>query len=204
MTATRPATAPEMMPSTRRLLGDDPFDEHPGERRRGGGNLGVEHGGAGKAVGSEFRAGVEAEPADPQQRSADHRIDEVVRRHVGGAVALALAENERADETRDTGVDVHDGAAGEVEHAEQRRGSRRPRPNARSGSRRRAATGAMKISSAENFMRSAKAPPISAGRDDGEGHLEHREDEFRNVRDAGQPQRRGGDAVDGRTLRSRR
>ena len=33
------------------------------------------------------------------------------------AVADTLAEHQRADEARDTGVDVHDGAAGEVERA---------------------------------------------------------------------------------------
>ena len=38
----------------------------------------------------------------------------------------------------------------------------------------------MNSTKAENFMRSANAPPISAGRDDGEGHLEAHEHRFRN------------------------
>jgi hypothetical protein len=42
---------------------------------------------------------------------------QVVRRHVLGAVADALAEHERAHEAGDAGVDVHDGAAGEIERA---------------------------------------------------------------------------------------
>ena len=42
---------------------------------------------------------------------------EVVRRHVVGAVAEALAEHQGADQARDAGVDVHHGAAGEVERA---------------------------------------------------------------------------------------
>ena len=115
--ATRPATAPEMMPSTDGLPRVDPLREHPGQRRRRGGELGDGHRHAGIAAGADCRAGIEAEPADPQQRGADHRVDQVVRRHVLGAEALALAEHQGADQAGDAGVDVHHGAAGEVEHA---------------------------------------------------------------------------------------
>ena len=52
--ATRPATAPEMMPSTLGLPRDDPFGEHPGERRGGGGDLGDRHRHAGAAVRGEL------------------------------------------------------------------------------------------------------------------------------------------------------
>ena len=48
--ATRPATAPEMMPSTLGLPRDDPLGEHPGERGRGGGDLRDGHRHAGTAV----------------------------------------------------------------------------------------------------------------------------------------------------------
>jgi hypothetical protein len=34
-----------------------------------------------RAVGFEVRAGVEAEPADPEQRGADHRHGQRMRRH---------------------------------------------------------------------------------------------------------------------------
>ena len=54
-------------------------------------------------------------------------IDEVVRRHVLGAVADSLAEIERANQAGDTGVDMHHRAAGEVEHAE--RLPRKPPPH---------------------------------------------------------------------------
>src|SRR3569832_977008 len=42
---------------------------------------------------------------------------EAVRRHGRGGPALALAEDQRGDEARDTRIDVHHGAAREVEHA---------------------------------------------------------------------------------------
>ena len=43
--------------------------------------------------------------------------DQVVRRHRLVAEADPLAEHEAADQAGDAGVDVHDRAAGEVEHA---------------------------------------------------------------------------------------
>jgi len=70
-----------------------------------------------RAIGLERRTRVEPEPADPQQRGTDHRQRQVVRRHRLAAIADPLADQERADEARDRGVDVHDGAAGEVERA---------------------------------------------------------------------------------------
>ena len=83
-----------------RLAVAHPFDEHPGERGGRSRDLGDRHRHAGDTVGRKFRAGIEAEPADPQQRGADQREHEVVRCHVLRAVALALAEDEGADEAR--------------------------------------------------------------------------------------------------------
>src|SRR4029450_4053491 len=57
------------------------------------------------------RPGVEPEPADPQQRSANEREHHVVV----GAGVLALAQHEACHKPRYAGIDVHDGAAGEVE-----------------------------------------------------------------------------------------
>jgi hypothetical protein len=96
---------------------DHPFREHPRQSRRGGGDEGVDHGKSAAAVGFEVRAGVEAEPAHPQERSADHGHGQRVRSHQLLAVADALADDEGADETGDTGVDVDDRAACEVERA---------------------------------------------------------------------------------------
>ena len=71
------------------------------------------------AVGRQRRARVESEPAHPQQRGAGDREREVVREDGIRAVTLALAEHDHAGETGDAGVDVHHGAAREVEHAER-------------------------------------------------------------------------------------
>ena len=68
VTATRPAMQPESDAEQRRLTLHDPFDEHPGQRRRRGGDERVDHGERRAAGGFEVGAGVEAEPADPQQR----------------------------------------------------------------------------------------------------------------------------------------
>ena len=91
-------------------------------------------------------------------------------------IADALADHQRADQRGDAGVDVHHRAAGEVDRAEAQkisaaivasadRGSGRPRtrPCARSGSRRRSPRARRTGARAENLMRSAKAPTMSAG-----------------------------------------
>ena len=64
-------------------------------------------------------AGVEAEPAHPEQRGADHGEGQVVRRHRLLAVAAALAEEERGDERRVAARHVDDETAGEVLGAER-------------------------------------------------------------------------------------
>jgi hypothetical protein len=74
-------------------------------------NEGVGHGERCAAVGFEVRSGVEAEPADPEQRGADHGHGQRVRSHQLLAVAGPLADQQRTDETGDAGVDVHHGAA---------------------------------------------------------------------------------------------
>ena len=115
--ATRPAMAPEAAPS---IVGV-PRQIHSAKDQviaaaavassRVGEHLGRE---AGRF---EVGADVEAEPADPQQRRADHHDRQVVRRHGRLAVADALAREERPDDAGDAGIDVHDRAAREVERA---------------------------------------------------------------------------------------
>ncbi len=94
---------------------DDPLREHPRQRRRRSCDEGVGHGERSAAIGFEVRSGVEAEPAHPQQRGADHGHGQRMRSHQVLAVAGPLADQERADETGDAGVDVHHGAACEVD-----------------------------------------------------------------------------------------
>ena len=69
--ATSPATAPEAMPRTAGLPLATHSDQHPGHRGRGGGDVGDGEGHARTPAGRERRAGVEPEPADPEQGGAD-------------------------------------------------------------------------------------------------------------------------------------
>ena len=101
----------------RRLALGHPLDDHPAQHGGGGGDQRVDEREGRGVAGFERRSGVEAEPAHPQERRADHRERQVVRRHRVAAVADPLADHVGADETRDAGVDVHDRAAGEIERA---------------------------------------------------------------------------------------
>ena len=99
----------------RGLALEQPFAERPRQHRTGGRQEGVHEGQHGAVAGLERGAGVEPEPAHPQQRGADHGQRQVVRRHVLLAAADALADQVGAHQAGDTGVDVHHRAAGEVE-----------------------------------------------------------------------------------------
>ena len=110
------------------LLALNPLHDHPRQGRSSSSDLGVQHGSRGDAVSGPFRTGVEAEPAHPQKRGTDHRIDEVVRRHVLRAVTLTLAQNQGADQASNTGIDVNHGAARKVEHASGREEAAAPDP----------------------------------------------------------------------------
>ena len=85
---------------------------------------------ASAAVGARRQraAGVEAEPAEPQQAGAEHRERHVVRQDRVPPVILARADDHRGDQRRRRGVDVHDRAAGEVERAHRRQEPAAPDP----------------------------------------------------------------------------
>src|SRR4030095_14532009 len=76
VTATRPATRPEAMPSIEALLRVIHSLAAHGEAWGGGGDKGVDHSERGVAVGFQVGPGVEPEPADPQQAGADQRQGE--------------------------------------------------------------------------------------------------------------------------------
>ena len=116
--ATRPATRPEAAPSRLGWPRNDPLAEHPGQRRSGSRDGGVEDDERGQAVGLEVGAGVEAVPAEEEEAGTGQHEGQVVRRHLVLAVADALAQNDGADEAGDAGIDVHNGAAGEVDGAQ--------------------------------------------------------------------------------------
>src|SRR5690606_15345321 len=69
----------------------------------------------GNAKGPESATGIEAEPTEPEKRGADHHHGDVVRLHRLTAVTVALAVEDCGNQGRHTGVDVDDGATGEVE-----------------------------------------------------------------------------------------
>ncbi len=96
----------------------EPLGEGPTDGCRGGGEVGGDKGGGGECSGVESGAGVEAEPAEPEEAGSDAAEDEGVGRHGGFGIADAFAEVEGGDEGGNPGGDVDDGAAGEVEAGE--------------------------------------------------------------------------------------
>src|SRR5580693_6123317 len=91
--ATRPATAPEIMPNT------DGF-------------LAISHSAniqPNAAAAVAICVAAAAVPADPQQGGADDAEHQIVRRHILGAQADTLAQNKTGDQTRGAGVQMHDG-----------------------------------------------------------------------------------------------
>ena len=79
--------------------------------------MGVDHRNACRTASGKRGPGVEAEPADPKERAADHGHADVMREHRLGVVPAPLADHERGNQSRDGRVDVHHGAAREVERA---------------------------------------------------------------------------------------
>ena len=101
-----------------RAVADLLVDE-PGQHGGGGGDLRVdEHQRADAVVVAEPRAGVEAEPAEPQQTGAEHDQREAVRAHRVLLEADALADDQDHAERRGTRVDVDRRTTGEVDHAQ--------------------------------------------------------------------------------------
>ncbi|KWV88471.1 hypothetical protein PFLmoz3_01366 [Pseudomonas fluorescens] len=95
----------------------DPLGKHPAQGRSCGSDLSYQHRHARGAVGRRSGTGVEAKPADPQHGRAHQGIAQVMRGHRGGGEAFALAEHDARHQASHTRVDVHNGAAGEVQHA---------------------------------------------------------------------------------------
>ena len=119
--ANQPGDGPGAGPQHARLAADDPFHDGPGQIVPAAAAKCV----AAKAlerdrVGLQRAAGIEAEPADPQQRRADDRVGQIVRRHRFAAVAQPAADQQRADQRRNSRTDMHDRAAGEIERSARR------------------------------------------------------------------------------------
>ena len=91
------------------FLGDDPSQDGCG-----GGTGGIHPGEARGAVGGESRTRIEAEPSKPQQGSTQHDEGDVVGAEGLLAESLTLTDDKRENQRRNTGVDMNNGAAREV------------------------------------------------------------------------------------------
>ena len=83
---------------------------------------------AASALGGAGAAGVEAEPAEPEQAGAEHDHRQVVRLHRLLAEALAAAETIAATSAATPALMWTTRAAGEVERADARGAASRPVP----------------------------------------------------------------------------
>ena len=97
----------------RRFPLDDPVERHPGHRCERGADLGVEESEASDTARGECAPGIEAEPAEPQQRRPQGDKRDVMGL---GIMDLASAHDEHGGERRQAGQLVHDDATGEIEH----------------------------------------------------------------------------------------
>ena len=93
-------------------------EDRPDHQRRHRRQEGVGERQCRRSVRGERAAAVEAEPAEPEQPGAQQHEGDVVRQDRLAPIVLAGAQHRRGDERRHAGVDVHDGATGEVEHAQ--------------------------------------------------------------------------------------
>ena len=117
---TSPATAPEQAPNTLGLPRDTHSIVGPTDRSGGGREMSGGKRARSDRIGLQRAAGIEAKPADPQQRGADDRVGQIVRRHRFAAVAKPAADQQRANQRRDSGTDMHHRAAGEIERSARR------------------------------------------------------------------------------------
>ena len=95
----------------------DAFGKEPCTHRRGGGQVRVHECLGGQSVGAEGRAGVESEPAEPQDPGPQQGQRQRVRWHWFPLVTLAFADHQHDGQRGDTGIDMNHGPAREVEGA---------------------------------------------------------------------------------------
>ena len=122
---------------------------------------------------------IEAEPPEPEETGAKQGERHVLRNDGLPRVVLARAEHDRYHERRGGGVDVDDGAAGEIERAQLAEPASVAHTQWRSGvdeidQRTRKATYGPKR------IRSTIAPEMSAAVIIAEGRLESREQDVRD------------------------
>ena len=96
----------------------EPFNYYPGNSCHSGSSLSRYESVGSQSVGAKCGAGVEAEPAEPQESCTEDYHRKVVRNHGNFAVAASLAEQDADGEAGYTGEDVNYEAAGEVKSTE--------------------------------------------------------------------------------------
>ena len=102
----------------RRLRPLHPVEEHPAEHRGGRGRVGRRERQRRRAGGRHRRAGVEAEPAEPEHAGAENHERDVGRVvALVGEMALPATQDHRSGQRREARRHVHHRPAGEVHHA---------------------------------------------------------------------------------------
>src|SRR6201996_208050 len=113
----RPATAPEIMPSTDGLRWIDhsiaPQVSAPAQAARWVATIAI----TARESAASAGAAVEAEPADPEQPGAHHGERQIERRQVLGAVAEPPAHHLGRNQAAGPGREMHHQAAGEIQRA---------------------------------------------------------------------------------------
>ena len=92
-------------------------EDRPHDERSHRGEEGRDEREAGDWARRERAAGVEAEPAEPEQAGTEQRERHVVRQQRRARIVAALAHDDRGHQRGDAGVHVDDRAAREIERA---------------------------------------------------------------------------------------
>ena len=116
-------------PQHRRLARSHPFQPQPYQRGAACSGLRRHHRHRRPPAGTPGRAGIEAQPAHPQQRRPGDGITKVMRRKIIPPIAQPPAQHQGAHQPGHAGIDLHHRAAGEIGHAQRvQPAQRRPGP----------------------------------------------------------------------------
>ncbi len=178
---TRPATMPEMMPSTEAFLWTS-HSTAAQEQPAAAAAIWV----ATAVMPAVPLAANSAEPAlkpnqPPHSRpDTDDAVDQVMRRERHLAVAAALADHEGDDQARDAGGDMDHGAAGEVEGAEVEEIARTGPDHVADRRVNQQRPQDVEEDQRREFHAVGKGAGDERRGDDGKGHLEEEEDRLRD------------------------
>ena len=159
---------------------NNPFSKHPAQRSCGSGDLGNCHSHAGKAVSSQCTATVEAKPADPQYARAYDGINQIVGRHGYSRVTSSWSKHQRCNQSGDTCVNVDYSTTGKIKHTH----FTKPTPVTPDPMRNWCVDDCKPDSHepehGRKFHTFCKCADDDRRRNDGERHLIHHEDDFRD------------------------